>query len=41
MKFLCEGEGVFGDCLEELPIHHWPGSMPDSASGPVQFTEDC
>jgi len=42
VKFLCEGEGVFADCLEELPMHAWPatdGQQP-VASGPVQFTEN-
>ena len=41
MEFLCEGEGVFGDCLEDVPLHHWPGSEgPQASSGPVQFTEE-
>ena len=37
-----QGEGVFADCLEELPMHAWPatdGQQP-VASGPVQFTEN-
>merc|ERR1712126_32182 len=41
VEFLCEGEGVFGDCLEDLPIHIWPGSGSiKPSSGPIQFSED-
>lgn len=51
ISFLCEGEGVFADCLEDHPLHVWPGSEgPSSSSGgpggaaqasaPLQFTEN-
>ena len=30
LEFLCEGEGVFGDCNEEVSPHHWPGEVISS-----------
>ena len=42
LLLLKQGEGVFADCLEELPMHAWPATdgQQSVASGPVQFTEN-
>merc|ERR1712026_16405 len=27
VEFLCEGEGVFGDCNTGAQLQHWPGEL--------------
>ena len=29
IEFMCEGEGPFGDCLENKNIDSWPGEVCD------------